>query len=295
MMRVALFKAISDHIKNNKEEYEENKSTDSVDNTLWTLYNMRIKAFEEKDDELGKEAETFYEEFDAFRDYATDLLYKGAKFIKGFWDAAVGTLDGLYTIYMSLKPENQLMCWIGLMNPFAEQRITGFNETIKLLFTDQELLLENIGQGLADSLETEGISYYLGGMAFDSLLGYGSAKLIEKIADLAGAGKTAGKVASALDEGGSKTIDDIIDNLAETTNGKGVARNFESTGGFDQTIKDFDTLNPIDVREIQTQYGPGKVGKLSDGTTVVARPGSTTGGATLEIRVSNSKVYKIRY
>ena len=84
-------------------------------------------------------------------------------------------------------------------------------------------------------------------------------------------------------------------NLPETTNGKGVARNFESTGGFEQTIKDFDDLNPTDVKEIQTQYGPGKVGKLSDGTTVVARPGSTTGGATLEIRVSNRKVYKIRY
>lgn len=95
--------------------------------------------------------------------------------------------------------------------------------------------------------------------------------------------------------GSSKTIDDIIDNLPETTNGKGVARNFESTGGFDQTIKDFDSLNPSDVKEIQTQYGAGKVGKLSDGTTVVARPGSTTGGATLEIKVSNSKVYKIRY
>ena len=54
-------------------------------------------------------------------------------------------------------------------------------------------------------------------------------------------------------------------------------------------------LEYIDVKEIQTKYGPGKVGKLSDGTTVVARPGSTTGGATLEIRVSNRKVYKIRY
>ena len=93
----------------------------------------------------------------------------------------------------------------------------------------------------------------------------------------------------------SKTIDDIIDGLPETTNGKGVARNFESTGDFEQTIRDFDALNPIDVKEIQTKYGPGKVGKLSDGTTVVARPGSTTGGATLEIRVSNRKVYKIRY
>ena len=96
-------------------------------------------------------------------------------------------------------------------------------------------------------------------------------------------------------ESGSKTIDDIIDGLPETTNGKGVARNFESTGDFEQTIRDFDALNPIDVKEIQTKYGSGKVGKLSDGTTVVARPGSTTGGATLEIRVSNRKVYKIRY
>ena len=105
------------------------------------------------------------------------------------------------------------------------------------------------------------------------------------------AAEDAGKVV----ESGSKTIDDIIDGLPETTNGKGVARNFESTGDFEQTIRDFDALNPIDVKEIQTKYGSGKVGKLSDGTTVVARPGSTTGGATLEIRVSNRKVYKIRY
>ena len=83
--------------------------------------------------------------------------------------------------------------------------------------------------------------------------------------------------------------------MPETTNEKGVARNFESTGDFEQTLKDFDALNPTDVKEIQTLYGPGKVGKLSDGTTVVARPGSATGGATLEIRVSNRKVYKIRY
>ena len=105
------------------------------------------------------------------------------------------------------------------------------------------------------------------------------------------AAEDAGKVV----ESGSKTIDDIIDGLPETTNGKGVARNFESTGDFEQTIRDFDAINPIDVKEIQTKYGSGKVGKLSDGTTVVARPGSTTGGATLEIRVSNRKVYKIRY
>ena len=56
-------------------------------------------------------------------------------------------------------------------------------------------------------------------------------------------------------ETSSKTIDDIIDGLPETTNGKGVARNFESTSDFEQTIRDFDALNPINVKEIQTKYG----------------------------------------
>ena len=96
-------------------------------------------------------------------------------------------------------------------------------------------------------------------------------------------------------KGGNKSVDDIISGLPENTNGKGVARNFESTGGYEQTIKDFESLVLSDVKEIITKYGNGKVGKLGDGTIVVARPGSETGGATLEIRISRNKVIKIRY
>lgn len=94
---------------------------------------------------------------------------------------------------------------------------------------------------------------------------------------------------------GNKSIDDLINSMEETTNRKGVARNFESSGGYEQTLKDFETLNPTNVKDIQTKYGPRKVGTLNDGTKVVARQGSKTGGPTLEIKVSNSKVYKIRY
>ena len=47
---------------------------------------------------------------------------------------------------------------------------------------------------------------------------------------------------------GSATIDEIIDSLPETTNGKGVARNFESRGGFDQTIRDFESLDRKSTR-----------------------------------------------
>lgn len=71
-----------------------------------------------------------------------------------------------------------------------------------------------------------------------------------------------------------------------------MARNFEKSDRFEKTLEDFDALNPTNVKDIQTQYGAGKVGTLSDGSSVVARPGSKTGGATLEIKVSNSKIYE---
>lgn len=93
----------------------------------------------------------------------------------------------------------------------------------------------------------------------------------------------------------AKTVEELLEDLEETTNGKGIARNYESTGGYDQTLKDFNDLNPSNVKDIKTQYGHGKVGTLSDGTKVVARPGSTTGGATLEIKISHSRIFKIRY
>lgn len=91
------------------------------------------------------------------------------------------------------------------------------------------------------------------------------------------------------------TVNDILDSAIETTSGTGVARNFDKSGGYEQTLKDFESLNLSNVKDIQTQYGPGKVGTLSDGTKVVARPGSKTDGPTLEIQISNTKVYKVRY
>ncbi len=211
-VRTELKNAIADHIENKKEKHMFNQSADSVDNTLWTLYNTRIRTFEEADDEFAKEAEAFYMEFDAFKDHTTDFFYKGAKFLQGFGDTAIETLEGLYTIYMAIKPENQLLCELGLINPMDEQKITGFNESIKRMFTDQELLLETMGQNYFDSLETEGISYYLGSFAFDSLAGYGSAKAIEKILDIADDGKKVGRLVDALDDGGS----DVIKTVSKT-------------------------------------------------------------------------------
>ena len=179
------------------------------------------------------------------------------------------------------------------------------DETAEAVASGEKLLKESgtIYESFADMMSPEDAKRYLDFLENGSREGLTGAELagVEK-ADALLVSQKVGyddvwdlRNAGDLLESGSKTIDDIIDGLPETTNGKGVARNFESTGDFEQTIRDFDTLNPIDVKEIQTKYGSGKVGELSDGTTVVARPGSTTGGATLEIRVSNRKVYKIRY
>ena len=90
-------------------------------------------------------------------------------------------------------------------------------------------------------------------------------------------------------------ITNLIKNLKETTNKNGIARNFESSGGYAQTIKDFESLNLSNVKEIQTKYGTGKFGLLDNKIKVIARRGSTTGGPTLEIQISKNKVYKIRY
>ena len=43
---------------------------------------------------------------------------------------------------------------------------------------------------------------------------------------------------------------------------------FEKSGGFEKTIEDFNALNPSNVRDIQTQWGPGKVGTLSNKKTL---------------------------
>jgi len=96
----------------------------------------------------------------------------------------------------------------------------------------------------------------------------------------------------------ANTIDDILDTATENTTQKGVAKNYVKSGGYDTAVKDFDSLNLNNVKDIQTKYGPGKVGYTSDGAKVVVRTGSSaiSGGApTLEIKISNSKIHKVRY
>ena len=75
--------------------------------------------------------------------------------------------------------------------------------------------------------------------------------------------------------------------------------NMQKSGGYEQALKEFNSLELKNVREIDTSYGKGFMGELSDGKTVIVRKGSKTGGATLEIQITprqgHIKAYKFRY
>jgi filamentous hemagglutinin len=72
---------------------------------------------------------------------------------------------------------------------------------------------------------------------------------------------------------------------------KGRTTQWEKQGGTPEAEKDFNELNPSDVKN----YPNGvKVGTLTDGSTVIVRPQSTDGRPTLEIQRGKYKT-KVRY
>lgn len=93
----------------------------------------------------------------------------------------------------------------------------------------------------------------------------------------------------------SKTLDDILNGTESGRITKGKTSQYIKTGSYKQTAADFDALNPTNVKEINTKFGSGKTGILSDGRTVTARPGSSDGRPTLEIRNANGRGIEIRY
>jgi hypothetical protein len=72
---------------------------------------------------------------------------------------------------------------------------------------------------------------------------------------------------------------------------KGRTSQWEKPGGMPEAEKDFNDLNPSDVKN----YPNGvKVGTLGDGSSVIVRPQSTDGRPTLEIQNGKKKT-KVRY
>jgi hypothetical protein len=155
---------------------------------------------------------------------------------------------------------------------------------------------------------TAGVVSYAGGLgisaeAAQSLISAIGAGVAIAFADISGIGHDAGKFIGAIKEGAGsgkgdsdvKNVNDILDRAEETTRPVGKAKNYEKGGGYEQALKDFESLKPVQSKDIVTSYGNGKYGVLEDGTTVSVRPGSKTGGSTLEIHIPGKSLIKIRY
>ena len=104
-----------------------------------------------------------------------------------------------------------------------------------------------------------------------------------------------GKGESGTGSRPAKTVDDILDNATSGRATKGKTTQYVKPGTYTQAVDDFNSLNPSNVKDINTNYGSGKTGTLSDGRTVTVRPGSTDGRPTVEIRGSNGRGMEIRY
>ena len=90
-----------------------------------------------------------------------------------------------------------------------------------------------------------------------------------------------------------KIADGFVKGLDDITKSGSLAKNYQASGGYEQALKDFKSLNLKNVKDISTAGGMGKVGSLPDGTKVVVRPISKDGIPTLEFQFRIP--YKIRY
>ena len=94
------------------------------------------------------------------------------------------------------------------------------------------------------------------------------------------------------------TVDDLINSSTPGRTTRGRTTQFERRGSFQDAQRDFDRLHPSNIQNINTKWGPGRTGILSDGRKITVRPGSTLPGnpSTLEIQSETiPRVIKIRY
>lgn len=91
-------------------------------------------------------------------------------------------------------------------------------------------------------------------------------------------------------KGKGKTVDDILHGATPGRATKGKATQYQKSGGYNQSMDDFNSMGVTNVRDIPN----GKVGTLPDGRTVNVRNKSSDGRPTLEILDGKNSI-KIRY
>ena len=169
-------------------------------------------------------------------------------------------------------------------------------ENVASTVTENVLNSKSTGDGLLKS----------GGIGFAAAIGApklarGLKKLIKKIPlakEATSSGKkflggVSKKLKSFLSKAKSSetTVDDLIKTSKAGRRTKGRTKQYEREGGFEQANKDFDALNPQEIRDLPNG---GRAGVLPDGSEVNVRRGSSEGRSTLEIKTGKKRT-KFRF
>jgi hypothetical protein len=93
----------------------------------------------------------------------------------------------------------------------------------------------------------------------------------------------------------NRNLDDILRNAkrGETKSSKVVQ--YEKTGGFSEANIDFNSLNPLNIRDISKPKNNIKTGITQDGLRITVRSYSKEGRPTIEIMLDSKRRIKIRY
>ena len=96
-----------------------------------------------------------------------------------------------------------------------------------------------------------------------------------------------------------------LENYWDTTEDtRGTVINLERQGDFDAAVREFKSfVDETTILDMKTKYGDGFKGKIKgklntimDGEiNITVRPGSKTGGSTVEIKIDDERTFKIRY